>query len=98
MGNWKLPDSLVQVIGNHLELRDGDDYELESSIVHLAALFGDAFSNNLALDDLLAHANRRVWDTTGLDTGRCEEVDQAVAEQLNAVVNMLFPKLQKQAI
>ncbi len=98
MRNWKLPESLVQVIGNHLELRSGDDYELESCIVHLAALFGDAFSQNLALDDVLAHANRQVWDATGLDTGRCEEVDQAVAEQLNSVVDMLFPRLQKKAI
>ena len=35
------------------------------------------------------------WDATGLDTGRCEAVDDEVSEQLNSVVNMLFPKLQR---
>jgi HD-like signal output (HDOD) protein len=94
MRNWKLPPGLVGVIEHHLEFDPDADYLLDAAIVHLAALFGDAFSHNLSLDEVLADANSQAWDITGLDTGQCEAVDALVAGQLNEVVNMLFPKLQ----
>ena len=98
MYNWKLPDSLVAVIENHLELDPAADYLLDTAIVHIAALFGNAFALNQPLDEVLVDADRHAWDATGLDTGRCEAVDAEVAEQLNSVVNTLFPRLQKIAV
>ena len=95
MYNWKLPDSLVAVIENHLEPDPAADYLLDTAIVHIAALISNAFAQNRSLDEVLADANGHAWDATGLDTGRCEAVDVEVAEQLNSVVNMLFPKLQR---
>ena len=94
MKNWKLPQSMVSVIEHHLEFDPDTDYLLDAAIVHLAALFGDAFAQNQPLDEVLADANSQAWDITGLDTGQCEAVDAVVAGQLNEVVNMLFPKLQ----
>ena len=94
MRNWKLPKSMVSVIEHHLEFDPDADYLLDAAVVHLAALFGDAFSRNLPLDEVLADANSQAWDITGLDIGQCEPVDAVVAGQLNQVVNMLFPKLQ----
>jgi HD-like signal output (HDOD) protein len=98
MQNWKLPDSHVKVIRNHLELDSNADYFLESAIVHLAALFGDAFAGSLPLDELLLRADNLAWDATGLDTGHCEAIDRVVAEQLNSVVDLLFPKLRRSAV
>jgi len=97
MQNWKLPDSLVGVIQSHLEFDADADYLLESAVLHLAALIGNAFSQNLQLDEVLTEANSLAWDITGLDTGRCEAADVVVAEQLNGVVNMLFPKMRREA-
>ena len=85
------------MIEHHLEFDADADYLLEAAIVHLAALFGEAFAQNLQLDEVLIDANSQAWDITGLDTGQCEAVDAVVAEQLNGVVSILFPKLQSAA-
>ncbi len=98
MKNWQLPDSLVTVIEHHLEPDPDAEYLLDTAIVHLAALISNAFAQNKSLDEALAETNPHAWDVTGLDIGRCEAVNVEVAEQLNEVVNMLFPKLQKVAI
>jgi len=94
MKNWKLPPSLVTVIEHHLEFDAEADYRLEAAIVHMAALIGDAFAQNLQLDEVLVTAISQAWDITGLDTGQCEAVDAVVGGQLSGVVNMLFPKLR----
>jgi HD-like signal output (HDOD) protein len=98
MKNWKLPDSHVQVIRNHLEPDPEADYYLETAIVHIAALIGNAFAENRPLDEVLIHADNKAWDVTGLDSGHCEAIDRLVAEQLNGVVNMLFPNLKCAAV
>jgi HD-like signal output (HDOD) protein len=98
MKNWKLPDSLVTVIENHPEPDPDAEYLLDTAIVHVAAKIADAFSEDRPLDETLVETNRHAWDATGLDIGRCEAVDAEVTEQLNEVVNMLFPKLQKVAV
>ena len=98
MKNWKLPASLVTVIANHLEFNADADFILEAAIVHIAAHMSSAFAQNLPLDEILIDANSLAWDITGLDTGRCEAVDVAVAEQFSGVVNMLFPKLHQAAV
>ncbi len=95
MKNWQLPPSLVAMIKNHLVLQEQGDYLLETAIVHLAALFGNAFADTLPLDEMLARADNRAWDVTGLDTGQCEAVDKLVAEQMNDVVGLLVPKLTR---
>lgn len=97
MKNWKLPDSLVSIVQQHLEPDPEANYALEAAIAHIAALFGDAFADGVALDEALMSAHPRAWDLTGLDTGRCVEVDAVVGEQLNGVVETLFPKLQRKA-
>ena len=97
MKNWKLPGSLVVVIENHLELDPEADYLLDTAILHIAALIGNAFAHNRPLDEILVAADPQAWDATGLDIGRCEAVNAEVVEQLNSVVNMLFPKPQRKA-
>jgi len=98
MQNWKLPDSHITVIKNHLDLDPAADFFLETSIAHIAALIGNAFAENRPLDEVLVKADNKAWDATGLDIGHCEAIDQVVAEQLNGVVNLLFPKLQCAAV
>lgn len=98
MHNWKLPDSHVSVIRNHLQLDPKADYFLEAAIAHIAALIGNAFADNLPLDEVLVRADNQAWDATGLDTGQCEAIDRLVAEQLNGVINLLFPKMQVAAV
>jgi HD-like signal output (HDOD) protein len=95
MKNWQLPDSLVAVIEHHLEPDPAAEYLLDTAIVHIAALIGEAFAQNRPLDEVLVNVDGHAWDATGLDIGRCEAVDIEVSEQLNSVVNMLFPKLQR---
>lgn len=98
MKNWKLPDSLVTVVENHLEPDPDAEFLLDTAIVHVAAKIADAFSEDRPLDETLVETNRHAWDATGLDIARCEAVNAEVSEQLNDVINMLFPKLQKVAV
>ena len=96
--NWKLPDSHVAIIKNHLEPDPDADFLLETSIVHISALIGNAFAESRPLDEVLVRADNQAWDVTGLDTGHCEVIDRVVAEQLSSVVNLLFPKMQCAAL
>ena len=98
MKNWKLPDSLVKVVENHLEPDPDAEYLLDTAIVHVAAKIADAYADDRPLDEALVETNRHAWDATGLDIARCEAVNVEVCEQLNEVINMLFPKLQKVAV
>ena len=98
MRNWKLPESHVAVIERHLELDVDADFFLESAIVHIAALIGNAFAENRPLDEVIIRADNLAWDATGLDIGHCEAIDRLVGEQLNSVINLLFPKLQCAAV
>ena len=98
MRNWKLPESHVAVIERHLELDVDADFFLESAIVHIAALIGNAFAENRPLDEGIIRADNLAWDATGLDIGHCEAIDRLVGEQLNSVINLLFPKLQCAAV
>ncbi|MCP4388858.1 MAG: HDOD domain-containing protein [Gammaproteobacteria bacterium] len=98
MKNWSLPESHVLVIRNHLQPDPDAEYYLETAIVHIAAMIGNAFADHRPLDEVLIHAVNQAWDVTGLDIGHCEAIDRVVAEQLNGVVNMLFPKLQCSAV
>lgn len=97
MQNWKLPGSHVAVIEKHLELDPDVDFLLETAIVHIAVLIGNAFAESRALDEVLVRADNRAWDVTGLDTGRCEAIEMLVEKQLNSVLSLLFPKLQPAA-
>ena len=97
MQNWKLPGSHVVVIEKHLELDPDADYLLETAIVHIAALIGNAFAESRALDEVLVRADNRAWDVTGLDTGRCEAIEALVDDQLSSVISLLFPKLNSAA-
>jgi len=97
MQNWKLPGSHVAVIEKHLELDPDADFLLETAIVHIAVLIGNAFAESRALDEVLVRADNRAWDVTGLDTGRCEAIEMLVEKQLNSVLSLLFPKLQPAA-
>jgi len=98
MKNWKLPDSLVMVVENHLEPDPDAEYLLDTAIVHVAAKIADAYADDRPLDEALVETNRYAWDATGLDIARCEAVNAEVSEQLNEVINMLFPNLQKVAV
>lgn len=97
MQNWKLPGSHVAVIEKHLELDPDADFLLETAVVHIAVLIGNAFAENRALDEVLVRADNRAWDVTGLDTGRCEAIEMLVEKQLNSVLSLLFPQLQRAA-
>ncbi len=98
MENWKLPASHVSIIRNHLEFDPNADFLLETSIVHISALIGNAFAESRPLDEMLVKADNQAWDLTGLDIGHCEDIDRIVAEQLSGVVNLLFPKMQCAAV
>lgn len=98
MENWNLPESLVCTIRNHLQI-DGDaDYQLETSIAHIAAFFGDAYVAGVPLERALSRVDSNAWNITGLDIERCQASNAVIGEQLNSVVNLLFPGLKRKVI
>ena len=98
MRNWKMPDNLTEVVEHHLDLAADEAYRLDTAILHLAAVLGNAWSANRETGEALADARQLAWDVTGLDIGQCESIDESVRAQLNEVVSMLFPRLQKIAV
>ena len=98
MENWKLPDSLIGMIKNHLQVDTNASYLLETSIAHIAAIFGNAYVASEPLKQALSAVDSYAWGRTGLNIKRCEASNAVVEQQLGSVVNLMFPNLKGKAI
>lgn len=89
---WNLPMSLQSVIRYHNEPAKADEFQLETSITHIAHVLTGAHSNEQLLDDCKSQVAPIAWQITKLSPECClgikEQAQNAVAE----LVELFLPR------
>jgi HD-like signal output (HDOD) protein len=95
---WRLPQSLWEPVELHVTPGRSSDHALDTAIVHLAGILAefadsDPDANAASLHDtLISRAYSGVWKVTGLASEQFIAVKEAVDEQINDVMSLIFPR------
>ena len=94
MRRWQLPQSLWEPTECHVEPEKSQDYELFTSLLHIASLLTEAADRGEAVELALDHVSPFAWQVTGLTASQCAAITGKVASQVGAVMRLVFPRLQ----
>ena len=90
MREWKLPKSLQEITGFHIEPEKADAYRLETAIIHIASVIThNALAQIPVFAETLA-VNPVCWQITGLSVDQMPTIKKEVDEQVAMVMNLLF--------
>jgi HD-like signal output (HDOD) protein len=89
---WGLPQGLWEPVQLHNSPAQSADHAVETSIVHLAGLLGEAgHTDEDGYDAFVSRAHPFVWQATGLTPVQCAAIREAVECQLDGVMYLVFP-------
>jgi HD-like signal output (HDOD) protein len=90
LSTWHLPPAICTAVRQHAEPSADGAYALEAAIIHIAAFVAgvDAGQPNPLGPDIAPAA----WRATGLDGGMVPLVSEKVASEIDAVVELFFPR------
>jgi len=94
MRQWQLPQSLWEPTEFHVEPDRSEEYELFTSLVHIAAHLVEGADENMGIEVALAGVWAHAWQVTGLSPDQCEEITDRVNSQVAAVMRLIFPSLE----
>jgi len=97
MRQWQLPQSLWEPTAFQIEPSRSDDYELFTSLVHVAAHLTDGAEQDLGVDAALAAVSEHAWLVTGMAPDQCAGIPDKVDVQVAAVMRLIFPSLETSA-
>ena len=92
--HWQLPVSLSETIEFHVEPSKSTDYELFTSVVHIASLMTDADDQHIPLQEALARVSAYAWQATSLSVEDCEDIQPDIDSQVGGVMQLMFPMRQ----
>lgn len=92
---WKLPDSLYHIILNHHQPLQAEDFQTETSIVHIANAIVNALSPDTPVDEnMLAESmdfDPESLTVTKIDLKILPELITEAQEQTHQVLDIMFP-------
>ncbi len=96
MRRWQLPQSLWEPTEYHIEPEKSQEFQLFSSLVHIAAQVTDApgaadSSKNVPDEQTFKSVSAIAWQVSNLTEQMCLDVLPNVDAQLNEVMQMIFP-------
>lgn len=91
---WNLPESLTETIKYQLKPASAEQYQLEISILHIAAELAQSFNQDLLVDEIMSQVDRQALAITDVNRDQLISVDRIVQENLSSVIQLLFPQLQ----
>jgi len=97
MRQWQLPQSLWEPTQCHVEPTASQDYELFTSLVHIAAQLAESDDPELGIEVALAGVWTHAWEVTGLSPDQCANIREKVDAQVPTVVRLIFPSLETNA-
>lgn len=96
MRAWGLPESLITTTQYQLMPTKATEYELQTAIVHIAAVIANTSSNpgqeNFQYTKENLYVDPMVWQMTGLSPESIEPIYKEADEQLALVISILFPR------
>ena len=97
MRQWQLPQSLWEPTEYHVEPTKSQEYELFTSLVHIAAHLTEGAEQEMGIEVALAGVWAHAWEVTGLSPEQCGGVSERVDAQVAAVMRLIFPALNVSA-
>lgn len=88
--SWQLPESLSVAIANHHGMRLNDEYQLESSILHVANLMAHALEIGEE-DTFMEQADPVAWQMLNLSSVKVKKVLHEAVLQFLEVLELLLP-------
>jgi len=89
-----LPQSLWEPTEFHVEPNKSEEYELFTSLVHIAAHLVEGWDEDMGIEVALAGVWAHAWQVTGLSPDQWEEITDRVNSQVAAVMRLIFPSLE----
>ncbi|MEQ1529599.1 MAG: HDOD domain-containing protein [Methylococcales bacterium] len=89
--NWKMPQSHIEAVGCHTDIRGADKYALDTALVHIASVLSQQAESDLkgygpAQIDPLA------MQLTGLEPANIDDIRLEASKNVTEVLRLLFSK------
>jgi len=94
MRQWQLPQSLWEATEFHVDPAKSDEYQLFTSLVHIASILADAVDQDTDVGVAMGAVSAHAWEVTGLSAEQCAGTIRRYEVQAAAVMNLVFPTLQ----
>lgn len=94
--NWKLPESLITVVGNHHNPLKAKEFRFEASLVHFAVALANEDSTRFNLEETVGAISSALWEITGLTMEDIIAVHDVAREKAADIMDMVVaPTVQK---
>jgi putative nucleotidyltransferase with HDIG domain len=97
MRSWGLPDSFAAVAGYHNNPQQAGDYQLETSLVHIAKAIANGEMVGLNVKEMLWAINPFAWEMTGLSPETVSPMIDEMVVKSHEALNLVTPQ-HKQAM
>ena len=91
MRRWQLPQSLWEPTEFQVEPTGSQEYELFTSLVHIAIHIADGADKDLDTAICLAGVWAHAWEVTGLSAAQCGDLSERIESQVDSVTQLMFP-------
>ncbi len=86
---WRLPSSLVQMIGGH-HSPGAAHYQLEPCLIHVADILAHACGQELSIFNEIPALQAKAWEVTGLSESMLAQTVRQVDAEFEKVVQIFF--------
>ncbi|MES9849705.1 MAG: HDOD domain-containing protein [Candidatus Thiodiazotropha sp.] len=97
MRSWGLPDSFAAVAGYHDHPQQVGDYQLETSLVHIAKAIANGDMVGLNIEEMLWAINPFAWKMTGLSAETVAPMIEEMVTKSHEALSLITPQY-KQAL
>ncbi|MEW8689761.1 MAG: HDOD domain-containing protein [Candidatus Thiodiazotropha endolucinida] len=92
---WKLPESIVSVVAHHHRPASTQVFQLETSLLSLAALLAYAEISGVEWYETVELVDPVVWRQTGLEPGQLEAVMEQMPHKVGEIMDVVLgPKVR----
>lgn len=91
MRRWQLPQSLWEPTEFQVEPTGSQEYDLFTSLMHIAVHLTDGVDQELDTALRLAGVWAHAWEVTGLSAEQCGDLGERVESQVDSVTQLMFP-------
>lgn len=92
MRAWKLPESLQEIIGFHVEPEKAGDFKQEAAIIHIASAITEQVAAQQPVTADTLGINPVCWQLSGLSVDVIPEINEESAQQVSMVMDILFTR------
>ncbi|MES9823336.1 MAG: HDOD domain-containing protein [Candidatus Thiodiazotropha endolucinida] len=97
MRAWGLPESFVAVAGYHDDPKQAGDFQLETSLVHIAKAIANGEMVGLNVEEMLWAINPFAWKMTGLSAETVSPMIEGMVTKSHEALSLITPQY-KQAL